>query len=305
MENLGAVFHLELLEPDDEARLEQVTTQVADWFGDQLRWTWMSCWREVEPFRNQDLEYVWTLPRRLEVPNDPADPDTSTLLQNLIKQSFWRYHVSIKGGDVHDVVSPFMFQLWSEIPEVVPSDRLPAYAVLQLSVPNTWPIDDFKRRVCAMADSLRLRWATAGYGVTDWQLYDYETPRAETYRHVRRYPGVDVSHVYPNFCPHWYDWIRSVSWLTFVGPALADRLDLDAREIDTSLLSIDDTGDHLLIQAGDRPRRGDINRLDIPAAYIQADTYIRAVRASTDIAFGMPWTQRTTEEWLRRFEVLP
>ena len=62
-------------------------------------------------------------------------------------------------------------------------------------------------------------------------------------------------------------------------------------------------GDAIVLQAGDAPEPGDVNRLDVPMSYRRADQMVRPVRARAG-NFSMPWDERTTEEWLTRFELI-
>jgi len=102
----------------------------------------------------------------------------------------------------------------------------------------------------------------------------------------------------------WHLMIRSVNWLTFLGPAFVSELaKRKALLASNDLVTVSKAGDNnLVLQAGPMPQEGDINRLQVPAAYRRADEMVRPMRARQDIDFYEPWTEATTKAWLRRFE---
>jgi len=117
--------------------------------------------------------------------------------------------------------------------------------------------------------------------------------------HARRHPGFDVT---CELDPLWDHRLRTVSWLTFVGPTLPG---IDAQSPALRQLrgvTVIDTPTSLVLQAGDAPSAGDLNRLVVPEAYSSVDHALRAARASEGGSFPSPWRRDTVEAWLRRFE---
>jgi hypothetical protein len=102
----------------------------------------------------------------------------------------------------------------------------------------------------------------------------------------------------------WHDEIRTVSWLTFLGPAFVERL---AQKTGAKLerrgqVEVFPLGDAVVLRAGARPDPGDQNRLRLPPAYVQADEMVRPLRARSGVDFMPPWSPADTEKWLQRFE---
>lgn len=298
---LGAVFHLEPLVDDDAARIEEANAIVLDWLGPELRLSWLSCWNEIEAFRPRDLDYAARSAATLAAP--VLDTEEATLVaQNLAKIPRDELHVTVTGSVTEAQGSPVLYRFWSEIPEVGHGDRFRASGTLEVHVPTDRPLGEFYARVTAIAKCLRLRSGTAGLTYAGWPLYDYEHAATALYAHARRFVGFDIGqHI--GLSQAWDSALRSVSWLTFVGPAFVDALAEHGRDLaSTPLLHVSDLGGGKLIQAGPSPEAGDRNRMRIPAAYIAADELVRPLRAASGVDFGQPWTDRTASDWLRRFE---
>ena len=298
---LRAVFHLEALEPDDAERIEEANAIVSEWLGDQFGISWFSFWNEVEGFRRTDLEYASQYATSLATEVGAEEWETN-LLQNAGKHSRDEFNVTLSGSKVPSQGSPIMYDFWAEIPEVGFGDQYRALAMLSVSVPIDWPLQDFYDRVNAISNCLRLRWGAAGYSYAEWILYDYQTAFDHKYAHARRYHCFDVAQ-YVHLAERWHDEIRSVDWLTWVGPALVEKLSAAGVALDSStLLTVTRVADTVRIEAGKAPEAGDINRLQVPIAYVAADRLVRPVRARTGVDFGGRWTEATTAGWLSRFE---
>jgi hypothetical protein len=301
---LGAIFHLETLRPDDEARLEAATTLCEAWIGDQLRFTSRSCDAWVTPFRPADLEYIACYVRDLAEPK-VDDPATQLFASNLVKTGLMDYEVSCKGGESERGASPYLLRFCAEIPEVGRGPLFEPYAVLVITVPDTWPLDDFHAKVTAIAATLRLRWGAAGLTYATWPLQDLQTPAERIYAHARRHPGYDVGYFHSDM-QRWHEQLRTVNWLTFLGPALRERLEAErGKPLQGSRqIGLHAAGDAVCVVAGAAPEPGDVNRLGYPRAYLEADALLRPIRASDGRAFVFHgrFTESTLTDWLRRFE---
>lgn len=301
---LGAVLHLEILRPDDEPRLEAAAALCDAWIGEQLRFTSRSCDEWVTRFRPRDLEYISCYVRDLAEPR-VADPAQQIFASNLVKTGLMDFEVSCKGGDGERGASPYMLRFCVEIPEVARGPLFEPYAALVITVPDTWPIDDFRARVTEIAATLRLRWGTAGLTYATWSLQDLVTPSERIYAHARRHPGYDLGYFHSDLW-RWHEQLRSVSWLTFLGPALRARLEekRGAKLQGSPALALHPAGDALCVVAGAAPEPGDVNRLGYPRAYVEADALLRPIRAADgrSFVFHGRWTESTITEWLRRFE---
>lgn len=301
---LGAFFHLEAIEPDDEARLDRVNALVLDWLGPRLAWTEASFLRGTPPFRQADVDYISGYCRTLEL---PADPDERSVASDF---HFGRidYSVHCGGGAKNSQPSPYSYQFWASELGDQSGPRLNVCSVLSVMVPDTWPHEDFMARITEIAATLRLRWGAAGLTYSRWDYYTYGDWFEDKliHAHARRFHGYDV----PEYLLHTarlHNAIRSINWLTFVGPALAERLRAAGKVLESAgPLAVSQAGSAVLIRAGDRPERCDINRLQVPQAYVAADALVRPVRASgtaakTLVSFGKPWTVPETSDWLQRF----
>jgi hypothetical protein len=302
---LGAYFHLERCAKEDEERLDRACQLVWDWIGPHLRWSYLSSFDGVNPIRRADLDYVSGYVSDLDEPRVPGgDAATQIVVANLAKLPRMEHEVFCHGAEEATAASPFTFGFWAEIPEVGRGRAYQPYAVLFLTVPQSWPIDDFAARACAIAGELRLRWGNAGLTYASFEHSDYEVARRGIYAHARRYPGYDVG----EFARHlelFHDRIRSINWLTFVGPALEAKLVKKGRLLETSsLVSVGRLPSCVVLRAGLGPEAGDVNRHAYPPAYVEADTLVGPIRAATGkgTAFLGPWDEDATTDWLRRFE---
>lgn len=293
-------LHLEPLAPEDAPRLDRAADLVRDWIGADLRFTRHSRVAHLEPFRAEDLDYMAVYPETLDF-DVPAGASRDVFhAAGLIAAS--RRHdfgLACHAGAKRSDASPTTFRFWAEVPGFGPGPRLRARASMKVSVPVDAPLDDFRRRAIELASCLRLRWGAAGLGYAGNETEWYTQTDAALYAHARRHPGHDVGH-YVAHGAEFHEWVRTVNWLTFVGPTLLARLPSPPRS--TRLVHVDRAGDAALLVAGDRPEAGDVNRMIWPAAYLEADAMVRPVRASEGISFYERWTEATTGQWLRRFE---
>jgi hypothetical protein len=301
---LGAVLHLEILEPSDEPRLEKATQIAADWIGPRLRWTRRTCDEWVTPYRPRDLEYISCYVRDLAEPK-VDDPAARLFTANLAKIAIMDHEVSCNGAEEETSASPYLLRFCTEIPDVGRGELFQPYAVLIVAVPDTWPADDFRARVLAIASELRVRWGTAGLTYAHWMMQDLETPNAAIYAHARRHPGYDTGYFHADL-DRWHEAVRSVSWLTFLGKDMVGRLEEARRPLrSSSLVHVTPFRDGVCLQAGAAPESGDINRLGYPRAYVEADAMIRPVRArdgKSYVFLGSRWSESHVTAWLRRFE---
>jgi hypothetical protein len=292
---LGVDLYLDPLGPDDVDRLDRAMALVDEWIGPKLQWTGGSALQAVRAFEPSDLELISCHPHQLK--NDRQPPSGRVQASAIAT-----FEVACHGGKDRPSPSPYALRFACLI---VDPDARPVFgnrAVLRVAVPTTWPLRDFYDRVCALAQTLRVRWGAAGFMYSGWEYYAHNTTWQAIFAHARRHMGFDVGY-YNNQLVEWHDAIRSVNWLTILGPAFVERLDKAGRRPETNpLVAVEPLGAGLLLRAGDVPQAGDINRLQIPAAYVTADAMVRPIRATTCHNFGVPWTEVTTNDWLTRFE---
>jgi Protein of unknown function (DUF3396) len=301
---LGAYFHLEPLEVADAERLELVSQQVRDWFGAELRWSWLTFADDIGRFRPADFEYASCYCEDLAVPQ-AADVDAQITTNNLIKLGREDYGVAFKGGETKIDASPWSFAFWAEIPEVDESPVLKPLGVVALTVPTTVDVEDFAARVHALAGVLRFRWATAGFTYSTWNVQDWQASSEAIFAHARRAPGFDVGYYHRNL-EVFFHRLRTVSWLTYLGPDITSTLrETGASLVSSTLVQVGDVAsDSVVLRAGARPESGDVNRLRFPRSYVEADAMVRPVRASdpAGVHFLGSWSDSDVAAWLKRFE---
>ena len=298
---LGAIFHLDAMISEDEASLAAVNDLIWDWFGGELRWTYKTFDDEITPARRDDMDYIASRPSNL-VMSKPVRPDD--FYGPLFSQfSATDFEVAFTAGTVPQAASPFSYHFWSEIPAPSAGD-LRALSIIHITVPESWPLDDFRRRVCEIAAQLRLRWGAAGLTYSTWTVAGDRECSKRVAAHAKRFIGYDIGE-YIRLVGPFFERVRTVSWLTFLGRDLAAELRTSRGPIvATPPLELFSAGESLVIQAGAAPTAGDSNRLTYPAAYVEADSLIRPIRADSgqDMVFLGPWDEAAITSWLRRYE---
>lgn len=304
---LGARFYLEPLQREDSRGIREVSELLVQWLGPHLRQTNHSHLASMEPFVREHVDAFEAMV--------PATPEQSGPLSPVLEAVSADFSIDCNGGAEVTHASPFgcgciCTASWKETPtwtgenEVeVPEEHPEVLGYIDLHVPPSWPADDFRKRVLAIASCLRLRWATAGLTYATWLAYEVVEGPKTVYAHARRHPGFDVG--YSAILPIWQNAIRTVNWLTLLGPELHRKAERYWRErfVTEGKVVVSKLGDNCVIQAGAEPEGGDLNRLDLPQAYIQADAMLRGIILSvpTGIVFPGPWDPSSVGDWLNRF----
>lgn len=302
---LGAEFYLEWITEEDVSRLDEVNDLVWDWFGGALKQTWFTCYEGPVATQRKDLDFVSGFARDVEKPKMPAglDPEAVVVAHDWWRFSRWAYGVMCNGGAEPSHSSPYSYRFWAETNEIGPDpDTYRPLAVVNLTVPTSWPLEDFYSRVLAIGSKLRVRWGLAGLTYSPWELCDPWPGRDALFAHARRHIGYDAA-AYVRVMEPWRDQIRGVSWLTLLGPAfVAKALQRKIPLVSTEDLDISQSDGIVVVRAGSQPVAGDRNRLQIPHAYQSADRLLRPLRSGGGVDFALPWTAESTTDWLRRFE---
>lgn len=302
---LGGTFYLEHLRPEHEPQLERAMECVAEWFGARLHWTHLWC-AGFEPFQRSHLDYVSGLAGNLTIsdthPSLPAD--ARRMARELTKKLRGGVAIRTGGGEEIEAASPFSccFRACFRDNDNVEDPVIACRAVLHLAVEEQWPIDDFRRRMREIASLLPVQWGTAGYTYAWWDYQDITATRNAIFPHARRHWGYDIGQAIAAFDP-FYERLHTVNWLTFLGTDLAAGASLPDNL--PQPISSENLASCLLLQAGEAPGRGDVNRFDTLPAYQRLDALLRSLRWTTAgefAVFGRGWTKQTLEEWLNRFE---
>ncbi|MDB5215869.1 MAG: hypothetical protein JWO86_3796 [Myxococcaceae bacterium] len=300
---LGFAFHLEPLAPADGEGLAKACDRIAAACGTSLRWTWSSVHGEVERFDHAALDLIASYPAQLVVPPDVAslaDARARAGAMAMTAAHFDKFGVACHGGPERNVASPFTLRFFAST--TADGDALRADAMLMVTLPLATPTAELAALATGVAGDLRIRWGAAGFTYGAWELDRYGETRDAVYAHARRYPGFDVGQ-HATWMRAFHDRVRTVSWLTFLGKDLTGALRAAGDSLASDdLVAIEPCGEGVMIRAGARPEPGDTNRRRLPAAYARVDRRVRAVRAAEGLHFYAPWSNATTEQWLRRFE---
>lgn len=293
-------LYLEPPSPEQVPAFEAATAIVNDWIGADLKWTHMSTLGEPDPFDPADLSHVVEHVRS-RVPADDSD-DPEHLAEAFDRMARGELTVVCHAGEVDWDASATTFRY-----HVEPIGRPPktiGASMLRVSVPVATPLADVRARATELASVLPVRWGIAGLGLVGWDVDHFHAMHDAMYPVVRRHPGFDLG-LYALQMDVWFERLRTVSWLTFLGPAMRARLaattPLPARP-PAPLAYVELDGGTLLVEAP-APAPGDINRGALPPGYAAVDRLVRPVRCAGRVHFANPWTETTSEEWLRRFEM--
>lgn len=288
---LSMCFHLEPLEPDDQERLARANQLIIAAIETELRHVWASFLSGAEPYRSTFLDFVPWQSTRLEPPPAGDNPIVARVWQ------FTRgdFHVFASGGVHPRAVSPTTYRFWSEIPSAELEGPLKALSMLQVTMPESTPLEAFERLALEVASSLRIRWGNAGFGYATRNFDEIVYEREAIFTHSRRYHGYD-SGLHVRHMEDFHKQIRTANWLTFVGPAFRERLDFSEQDPSVTTAA---AADALVLRAGPHPLRLDVNRLENSAPYRAVDRMIQPVRAR-ELDFGYPWSESPTRDWLNR-----
>jgi len=295
---LGIAFHLEPLLPTDAPGLTAACDRIVAQMGKSLRWAWSSVHGQVEPFAVEVLDLVASFPVQLAnaPPMEDARADAGT--RAMTAAHYDKFGVACHGGETSNVASPSTFRFYATTtPSEGPLVR--ADAMIAATFPLTTTLADLEKLARAVAGELRIRWGVAGLTYGAWELDRYTATRDAVFAHARRYPGFDTGQ-HATWMRAFHDRLRTVSWLTFLGPDLAAKAGVLASDEVVTVSPLENGS--VLLRAGDKPEHGDVNRRDVPFAYARVDARLRALRAAENLHFYAPWSVATTEAWLRRFE---
>lgn len=296
---LGFAFHLEPLVPEDAGGLATACERIVATHGGALKWAWSSVHGEVERFDPDVLDLVSAFPTQLANAPPMADARAHAGASAMTAAHYDRFGIACHGGGTRNVASASTLRFFAT---ASPSDGplLRADAMISASFPPATPAAAIEKLARAVAGDLRIRWGAAGLVYGAWELDRYGATRDALFAHARRHPGFDLGQ-HTTWMRAFHDRLRTVSWLTFVGPALAAKLPPPSLASD-DVVQVSPCGEGVVLRAGDAPAAGDTNRDDFPHAYATVDRRLRSIRAAENIHFYAPWSTMTTEAWLRRFE---
>ncbi|MCH9688026.1 MAG: DUF3396 domain-containing protein [Deltaproteobacteria bacterium] len=244
------------------------------------------------------------------------------------------FHAACRGPDPAHPIA-WAIQRWLDADD---PDHLPEYAAscslgwtsapsrargcsLVLTVPADHDLDDLVARARAIAVRAgdAVAWATVGPRFVRASLhgstFDRSLPAISA--RARRLLGVDVGDPFGLYATALVQRLRTVSWMTVLGPELAavhadslpddwdDDDDLDDEVHDSAAsrpFEQHQWGPCRAYQAGARPSLGDVNRGETLSDLRALDSHLRGVRASTGIHLMPPWDADSSAQWLERLE---
>lgn len=313
-EVMGVQLHLDELTPEDEDRLAVAVQFIEDWVGSSLSWGRSTARGETEQYDPEMLDFISTYPRLLELPSEVTSAPESKRgpMAGVYVERAADYAVacgdSALADNEHAQVTTVRF--FSDISRIFPSrPHLSAYSVLRVTVPSDTAPEELEQRARHLANLLPVRWGAAGLMLSGAERDYWKEWKQASFAYCMRHWGVDVGE-YAALTEPFYDWIRTVNWLTFLGPSMVRDLEKAKAVLEESQdVSVDTTPTGIkVLRAGTRPERGDINRLDIPRLYARVDRMVRPRRCDgTDdegesVTFFEAWSDERTRDWLRRFE---
>jgi hypothetical protein len=298
---VGFCFHLEPLVADDADVLAAVNDGIVGMLGDTLRWSWSSVHPEVVPFDLADLDLVSQHATALDNPEADAAPEARVALSQLAAARVDRFGFAAHGAAERNLASPISYRFYATIAPAQTGPWLESRAMLAVTMPRASEPRQLRTLATMVAERLRIRWGVAGLTYGAWEFDRHVETRDALFAHARRHPGYDVLE-HATTMDAFHERLRTVGWLTFVGPALLARLPGPPRAR-TRDVTIEPCGAGVVLIAGDAPQAGDVNRRDLPRPYAEVDAILRPIRAGARDAlhFGAPWSEQTTARWLDRF----
>jgi hypothetical protein len=213
--------------------------------------------------------------------------------------------LKLEGSGVPNVPSDTALGFWS-----VPfKDR--RVGALKLVLPVGFGIETDRLRTLGtdLAGKLRLHSGHMGYSVN----WDYRGRYALRCRRAmgwlaRRFPGIDLPDVHCTMMALPYG-IKRISWLTLVGKAYVTKLggiDCLSESIADARVGLELLPHALLIEAGQAPGIGDVNRRERLEAYHSVGRAVSSIRSRRHPPFlasaHAPIDEDLSAEWLAHFD---
>jgi hypothetical protein len=189
------------------------------------------------------------------------------------------------------------------------SDR--AANQIRLCVPAAWGADhpsEMRDMVIHLASLVPFTAGHAGYSM-EWSRYFKMKACPHAYRVGMRHPGFDIPGGANDRLMVGHDGLKTVGWLTLVGEPLLTSLGGTGRLEQQASVQVRTrpSGTGMMIEAGDLPEVGDVNRGDRLPALAEAFRLVAPVaqtafQRSKAMTFLPGDMYENTQRWLRRFE---
>jgi hypothetical protein len=181
-----------------------------------------------------------------------------------------------------------------------------------ISLRVTYPFDHHWSDSVVMARDIAARWPDLfrwiGVGLrfmpVSMHSGQFEAATEVIRGRSRRFLAVDIGDLFGFHSSVWQHQIRTPLWTMVLSPGILDRIGgmAHARAQCDSPLRCEALGASLLIQAGDGPMRGDVNRQEDILAYRMLDRLLTPVRCRGGVLLLPPWDEVAAIDWHERFQ---
>ena len=212
------------------------------------------------------------------------------------------------GGDLDD---PTIYYA-----EAIGETETREFSSISIYMPASWPeavgYERYRSLIGSWCEKLKPAYGTAGLSILFNEGRQGLSDRLLAFPIAKRFPGLDV----PEHS-RWYvrmnrlrkRAIRTINWLTFIDEGLVSELGGQpklAEDLGTSCPIYPYSGG-IVVQAGDRPKLGDVNRGMIPEAYQRVSRVMQPIRFDDHQRplIDAPQPLDALEEtikWIRRFD---
>jgi Protein of unknown function (DUF3396) len=212
------------------------------------------------------------------------------------------------GGDVDD---PTIYYA-----EAIAQTEVREFSSVSIYLPASWPervgYDSYRQLIQSWCEKLKPAYGTAGLSILFNEGRQDLEDRLLAFPLAKRFPGLDLPEQ-----SRWYvrmnrlrkRAIRTINWLTFIDDGFVSELGGLSRLTEQlgELCPVYAYEGGVIIQAGERPELGDVNKGLVPAAYRRVATTLKPIRFEehTRPLIDAPQPLDSLEEtlkWIRRFD---
>lgn len=222
-------------------------------------------------------------------------------------------YLELLSGDNREAVPDFRFLVAGYEPGSIGHSARFA-SLLRICVPAAWGgghASEMRDMVIHLAGLIPYTAGHAGFAM-DWSRYFEQKACPHAYQKGMRHLGFDVPGESNDCLVVGHDSMKTVNWLTLLGQPLLSKLggvdQIRARA--SNRIKLRPTGGGLMLEAGDAPEVGDVNRGDPLPAYAEVYKLVEPVaevgiQRSKAMTFLPGDEHQNTLRWLRRFAEKP
>jgi hypothetical protein len=275
-------------------------------------------WRVIEPLVAPHLNWYMTdsMAERALLPRDVFAHLPATLEQIATTRPYFAFRAH--GGPDMNCLDPWALDVWVDKPRQIGAQerallsaifKVPDASVdrvancLRVSMPASAGAAALEQLVSQLMEHMDLLHGNAGFALLfDDALPGFEREHwAALARIAMRHPGYDLLH-YPAVRACVADKIKTVNWLTLLGPELSKAVDLARLAAKTDQTITTSARGTVCIKAAPEPTIGDVNHGDRLPAYRAVAKLLSAISCSSQLEFGAAFDDDLTQRWVERFE---